>query len=126
MAGVRRVINGAALQKVLGVASEKATMAAARKVETRAKELCPSHTVAATIKATVGPHGSITVGSPLPLARWIEKGTGIYGPHHTPIVPRTSRVLVFPGGRSGMVFTTTSQGQPARPFLKQALESLRR
>lgn len=120
MAGVRRVINTAALQKVLKDSSEKATWAAARKVEERAKELCSSKTVAETIRASVGPRGSITVGSPLPLARWIEKGTGVYGPHHTPIVPVTSTVLVFPGTR-GMVFTKSAQGQPARPFLEPAL-----
>lgn len=101
-------------------------MAAARKVEERAKELCPSRTVAATIRATVGPHGSITVGSPLPLARWIEKGTGVYGPHHTPIVPVRSSVLVFPGGRRGTVFAKFAQGQHARPFLKQSLEAIHR
>lgn len=101
-------------------------MAAARKVEEKAKELCESRTVAATIRATVGPHGSITVGSPLPLAWWIEKGTGVYGPHHTPIVPISSTMLVFPGNRGGMVFAKTVQGQPARPFLKQSLETLRR
>jgi hypothetical protein len=52
-------------------------------------------------------------------AKWVHNGTGIYGPHRSPIVPRSKPYLVF-HGRLGKVVTKSVRGQPAQPFLLQA------
>jgi phage gpG-like protein len=40
------------------------------------------------------------IGNSKIYAKWHQSGTGIYGPHHTPIVPVTAKALAF-GFRSG-------------------------
>jgi hypothetical protein len=52
-------------------------------------------------------------------AKWVHNGTGIYGPHRSPIVPTHKPYLVFQG-RYGKVVTRSVRGQPAQPFLLQA------
>lgn len=52
-------------------------------------------------------------------AKWVHNGTGIYGPHQSPIVPTRKPYLVFQG-RYGKVVTRSVRGQPAQPFLLQA------
>lgn len=97
----------------------------ALKVEARAKELCTSATVRPTIRSGVNQHGA-WVGSDHELALWLENGTGVYGPHHSPIVPTSSTVLVFPSrrGGKGFVFAKSVRGQKAKPFLEPALQAL--
>jgi hypothetical protein len=66
-------------------------------------------------------------------AAYVEKGTGIYGPRHKPIVPRTKKVLawrtgaVILSGRSrvkggveqaGWAFARSVRGRKATPFLE--------
>lgn len=41
------------------------------------------------------------VGSAVPQARWLEQGTGLYGPEHHWIVPKQASVLRFPAGGGG-------------------------
>lgn len=54
-------------------------------------------------------------------AIWVHEGTGIFGEHHTPIVPRTANFLVFryhgKKYRRKFVF-----GQQPQPFLTEAYE----
>lgn len=89
---------------------------------------------------SAGPIG--VVGSNLPYARYVHDGTGIYGPTGRPIRPKSARVLAWPvrgttsarpsarTGRivttrsqrpTGMVFSMSSRGVPAVPFLRDAL-----
>ena len=72
----------------------------------------------------------VTVGSPLPYARYIHEGTGIYGPKGTPITPVTRQVLKFQvkgstGKRRGKdaqwVFAKSVKGIKPNPFLVDAL-----
>ena len=48
---------------------------------------------------------------------FVEKGTGIYGPRHRPITPKSAKVLAFKAGGS-MVFTKKVLGMKPRPFFK--------
>lgn len=80
---------------------------------------------------TVGPNSThVTIGSPLPYARYIHEGTGIYGPQGTPIVPVTREVLKFQvkgsgGKRRGRsapwVFAKSVKGVRPNPFMVDAL-----
>jgi hypothetical protein len=53
------------------------------------------------------------VGSAVPQARWLEEGTGLYGPRHQWIVPRRAKALRFPAGggmgHAGEGFRLTGQ-----------------
>ncbi|QDH93515.1 tail assembly chaperone [Gordonia phage Verity] len=75
----------------------------------------------------------VTIGSPLPYARYIHEGTGIYGPRGTPIVPVSREALKFQvkgsgGKRRGRdapwVFAKSVKGIPPNPFLVDALEAV--
>lgn len=71
------------------------------------------------------------IGSPLAYAEYFHRGTGIYGPHGTPIVPVSKKVLKFrsrgnqtgslPKERGTWVFARSVKGMPADPFLSDAL-----
>lgn len=70
------------------------------------------------------------VGSPMMYGQWSaaelhERGTGIYGPHHSPIYPRVKRVLRFkPKGATAFVFAPTVRGMEGTRFLERALYQL--
>jgi hypothetical protein len=61
------------------------------------------------------------VGSALPHARFVHDGTGIYGPHHQLIEPKTAKVLAWKGNMGEFVFAKHVKGMPPNPFLKDAL-----
>lgn len=62
-----------------------------------------------------------------PKANWLEYGTGIYGPHGTPIVPTNADNLVFFWDRHQTWVTTPSvKGRPATPTLTEAAENVAR
>lgn len=58
---------------------------------------------------------------------WLEVGTGVFGPHRTPIVPVHGRFLVWPVFEGTSVdpvdwrFAKSVQGRPATPYLYPAL-----
>jgi hypothetical protein len=55
----------------------------------------------------------------VPHAYWVHQGTGIYGPHHHPIVPRVAPYLVFHW--HGRRWEKKSvRGQQPQPFLTEA------
>jgi phage gpG-like protein len=54
----------------------------------------------------------VTVGTNVFYARWLQEGTGIYGPTGQRIFPKSAKALAF-GGR---VYSSVA-GSPARPFL---------
>jgi hypothetical protein len=119
-----------------------------RQIANRAKEYCPVDEgrlrSSITHLVTVNPGGGVTVrvGSPLAYARWRHEGTGIYGPHRSPIVPVTAQALKFrPSGRvlgpmpagarrpsanrrGPFIFRKSVKGSPGSPFLTQALEDV--
>lgn len=55
--------------------------------------------------------------------RFVEEGTGIYGPEGTPIVPRNGNVLVFDWpAAGGIVFARHVRGMEPTHFWARALE----
>lgn len=69
-------------------------------------------------------------------ARFVNVGTGIYGPAHRVITPRRGKFLVFrpkgpagPGinrapGSRGLVFARSVRGSPKNPFLTDGLRDV--
>jgi hypothetical protein len=74
-------------------------------------------------------------------AGWVERGTGVYGPRHRPIVPVKAKVLAWrtaPAGGSlrltgssrvkggkqtaGWAFAKSVRGRPATPYLRPGLQ----
>lgn len=63
----------------------------------------------------------VTLNPLVPHARWVHEGTGVYGPHHTPIVPRVAPYLTFRW--HGRRFEKKSvRGQKPQSFLTEAYE----
>lgn len=52
---------------------------------------------------------------------FVEFGTGIYGPNHTPIVPKTAPFLVWKDAR-GWHRVRSVRGMRARPYMRPAVE----
>lgn len=74
---------------------------------------------------TMGAEGNVTrieggsavvVGTNVKYARWMQEGTGIYGPTGAAITPKNGKMLMFVinGQR---VFAKSVKGSPKRPFL---------
>jgi hypothetical protein len=69
------------------------------------------------------------IGSRLYYAMWVHNGTGIYGPRHMRITPKTANVLAWKskvygakrGKYAGWVFAKSTKGMKPNPFLKKAL-----
>jgi len=65
---------------------------------------------------------AVLVGSNVNYAMFQHEGTGLYGPHGTPIVPRRARFLRFkPRGSSEFVYAREVRGVPPTFFLRRAL-----
>ncbi len=61
--------------------------------------------------------GGVTVGTNVQYARYVQEGTGIYGPGGTPIVPTSSKFLSWIGADGNRIFAKSIQGSPPRKFL---------
>lgn len=69
------------------------------------------------------------IGSRRHNARWVHDGTGIYGPRHARIVPKTASSLAWRstvygakyGKYAGWAFAKSVKGMKPNPFLKNAL-----
>lgn len=119
---VRVEIDRGAANELFNTGRREALTRAAELVTAEARRLAPGSRLPESIHYTI--EGDVAhVGSDLPEAEWVEKGTGVFGPHHTPIVPVTKKVMMFQV-RGAKVFAHQVQGQPARPFLEPALEVL--
>ena len=53
----------------------------------------------------------------------VMKGTGIYGPSGSPIVPTSAQYLVFRGRDGRLVYAKEVKGQRAQPFLAEAFKA---
>lgn len=57
-------------------------------------------------------------------AKWVHEGTGLFGPYHSPIIPRRAKYLVFYWhGRKWQ--KRSVKGQRAQPFLTESYEYVR-
>ena len=53
----------------------------------------------------------------------LEIGTGIYGPHKTPIVPKTKKALYWPGAAHPV---KSVKGRPATPYIRPSFDAVKR
>ena len=113
------------------------------RVQNEAKRLAPvdNGTLRASITHELRSPGNAKrlvarVGTNLEYALFVHEGTGIYGPKHRPIKPRTAKVLRWPvrgtnrgGSRTigavGFAFAPQVKGVRPRPFLRDALRAAR-
>lgn len=56
-------------------------------------------------------------------ALFVMRGTGIFGPTGTPIVPKTATYMVFRGRDGALVYAKSVKGQRAQPFLAEAFRA---
>lgn len=105
-----------------------------QEIVNEARQRCPvdEGRLRASIDYTITekPSGvKVVVGSPLPYAKHFHTGTGIHGPHGTPIVPTRKRsasggppFLKFtPKGAGAPLFRRSVKGIEKNPFLADAL-----
>lgn len=65
---------------------------------------------------------AVRIGTNVYYAFWVHEGTGIYGPRHTPIVPKRARYLRFkPKGMAKYIYRKSVKGMKPNPFLVKAL-----
>jgi len=130
MAQVNLQINQAAVRALLidpsgGVARDLKRRG--ENVASLAKKYAPVNTgrLRASINARLVSYGggiAVLVGTNVNYAMYQHEGTGIYGPHGTPIVPRNAKFLRFvPKGGSTYVFARSVKGSPPTFFLRRAL-----
>lgn len=140
MAGAE--IHHANIQSVMSTAAGQWGERIGRQIANAAKWHCPVDEgrlrASITHLVTAQPGGGVIVrvGSPLVYARWRHEGTGIYGPHGTPIVPVSKQALKFKPNITGpmrpgesrksnvFIFRRSVKGTPGLPFLTKALEDV--
>lgn len=135
MAQVNLQINNAAVRALLtdpqgDIADD--LLRRGHNVESLAKKYCPVNTghLRASITTKLVKYGgnlAVLVGSNLNYAMYQHEGTGIYGPHGTPIVPVRAKYLRFkPKGSSTFVYAKEVRGSMPTFFLKRALPAAAR
>ena len=73
------------------------------------------------------------------VAKWIDEGTGLFGPHHARITPNAAKALRWMGGPSGSlrlsgrqrkgavgagagyIFAKSTKGMEARPYVQRSV-----
>jgi hypothetical protein len=100
----------------------------ALRVEARIKQTSPRDKgqLAASFDHAVRVEGSrviARVGSDSPVARYHSQGTGVYGPHRSPIVPTRRTYLKFPARGGGFVYARSVRGIPQNDWVVKALEA---
>ena len=113
-------------------------------VTNRAKEILTDHghidegrlrdSIEHVVTMATSQGAAVVIGSALHYAAYFHTGTGVHGPHGTPIVPTTRKALKFqtrgsntgnlPKERGAWVFARSVQGMEADPFLSDALEDV--
>ena len=138
-------INRAELQRVFGDLATRWAADMGRKVVNEAKTRAPVDTgrLRSSIAYTVHVEPTavrLRVGSQMPYARYVDEGTGIFGPTGQRIYPVRRRAMKFPTPQSsgafrgrnrrrsqrnrGVVFAKSVAGMPPRPYLTAALEAV--
>lgn len=78
-------------------------------------------TLARSITSAVFPLGQsvkgITSASAV-YAPYVNNGTGLFGPHHQPIVPKTKKFLRWKG-EGGYIFARSTKGMKGKHFMEQ-------
>lgn len=71
---------------------------------------------------------AVRIGTNRFYARYVHEGTGLYGPLHHLIRPRSAKALAFPGkayGKSGKIVVRYVRGMKPNAFLRDALAAAR-
>lgn len=143
MAVVRQVLNQGEITRLL-TSPQRGTainlLARGYRVEAMAKTLCPvdqgrlKGSIHTRLVRLGGPL-ICEVGTDVEYAIFVHEGTGLYGPRHALIYPRSAKVLVFTPRKSGgkfvsrknrtTVFVRYTRGMPGTPFLRKALVAAR-
>lgn len=137
------ILDNTAIQHVLNSQdgpTARALLRSGLRVESAMKRRCPvDHgRLRASIHHQLAYSNKLVmlVGTPLDYAAYVERGTGLYGPHRHRVVPRRARVLVFtprtrgPGGaliparRRTTVFVKSTRGMRAQPFMAPGLRDV--
>jgi Bacteriophage HK97-gp10, putative tail-component len=143
MAGSYVILDNAAIDRTLHGPTgptAKALLTAGVRVESAMKRRCPVDR--GRLRASIhhvlafSTHLVVLVGTPVQYAAWVERGTGLYGPHAHRIVPVRAKVLVFtprtrgPGGaliprkNRTKVFVRSTRGMRAQPFMAPGLRDV--
>lgn len=100
----------------------------ARKVERRAKKNLRSHNrtgkLSASLFSRVVHRGGLPigqVGTPLRYGLYLDRGTGLYGPHHQRIRPTHAKALRFTTRGGQIVFAKSVRGSRPTRFLRDSL-----
>lgn len=131
-------INGAALDSLLNGPNGPVAHELQRRgdlIKNAAQRLAPKKTgaLAAAIRsALVSSGGQIEVrvgifgasARAVPYFRFVESGTGIYGPNRSMIKPRRARALRFVVGGK-VVYAKQVSGSPPNHFLEEAIDAAR-
>jgi phage gpG-like protein len=79
-----------------------------------------------TVAVTRNGEPAVLVGTNVKYAGFVHRGTGLYGPRHAPIRPRTAKFLRFkPRGAGRYVYARQVKGMKPNPFLTNALSAAR-
>jgi HK97 gp10 family phage protein len=90
-----------------------------REIQREARALAPHQTGSlqrSILTETTWPEASVTVEEKYGI--YVEEGTGLYGPNHSRIYPKTARALHW-----GNVFARSTKGMKAQPFFEPAIVS---
>lgn len=78
---------------------------------------------AAKVWKISGPESShITLSNDTAYLPFLERGTGLYGPGHTLIKPKTASILTWIEG-SRRIFAKSTKGMKPQPFIKNAVQA---
>ena len=65
----------------------------------------------------------VDIQTPAKYAKYVNDGTGIYGPYHTPIIhPSIGKHFVFEAGGQ-IIFTRMIRGQKGQHFVERSIEA---
>ena len=94
----------------------------------KSAENTPADTSAlrSSIKSEIINENKARVYTNIPYASFVEKGTGIYGDHKSPIVPKSKPFLVFKSKKLGRIIRAKSvRGMKGRHFMQNAYNKVR-
>jgi len=119
----KRVLVEQALEDILDYAAERAQGHAPEWTGNLKRNIFAGEIVKRGFMFT----GNVSVARTAPYAKWVESGTGIYGPFGVPIVPKTKKMLAWQSRYTGVMnYAKSVKGQPGQHFMRDALSETRR
>lgn len=112
-------IASAEVQKVF----KEAAMATAVAIRQTAQERVPKRTFVLmdSIIAEAIPDGAQTTVMEL-YGTYVEFGTGLFGPKHQRITPKSGSVMAWRASNGEMVFARSTKGMKAQPFWNKSVD----